>query len=162
MLPSGLVNLACRRTWHTFPRAQQDDLCIEILQTKSWVTAVTTTLQSDFTGSQPWEGARTLSSFLASEKRELFLSGNHLSGNNSRVSVVELGSGCGIVGITAAALGANAVLTDQKPQLLGMPSPILTRILQKNVDINQGLKIDVEKLGIDINQSIIVENVKTH
>jgi hypothetical protein len=111
MLPSGLVNLACRRTWHTFPRVQQDDLCIEILQTKSWVTEVTTTLQCDFTGSQPWEGARMLSSFLATEKHELFLSGNHVSGNNSRVSVVELGSGCGIVGITALA-SVQKVLQD--------------------------------------------------
>ncbi|KAK4800238.1 hypothetical protein SAY86_025603 [Trapa natans] len=72
------------------------------------------------TGAVMWDSGVVLGKFLehAVDSRKLVLQGK---------KVVELGSGCGLVGCIAALLGANTILTD-------LPDRI--RLLKKNVETN--------------------------
>ncbi|XP_057967031.1 uncharacterized protein LOC131157137 isoform X2 [Malania oleifera] len=74
------------------------------------------------TGAVMWDSGVVLGKFLehAADTGMLLLQGR---------KVIELGSGCGLVGCIAALLGAQVVLTD-------MPDRV--RLLKKNVDANLG------------------------
>lgn len=72
------------------------------------------------TGSVMWDSGIVLGKFL-----EHAVDTRHLSFQGKKV--VELGSGCGLVGCVAAFLGAHATLTDLPDRL---------RLLRKNVDTN--------------------------
>ncbi|TYZ60349.1 hypothetical protein PybrP1_011200 [[Pythium] brassicae (nom. inval.)] len=92
--------------------------------------ALSETLQSDelapifadaWTASRVWDASAFLSEHLvafAAARRHPFASlAPGTSTSNSRVlapAVIELGSGCGLVGIVAASLGADVLLTDQR------------------------------------------------
>jgi len=72
----------------------------------------------DTIGWTVWDGSLVLSKYLEKNFQEGYF-------KNKRV--IEIGSGCGLVGISAALLGANVVLTDMASVL---------EILQENVNIN--------------------------
>jgi predicted nicotinamide N-methyase len=69
------------------------------------------------TGLTIWDGSVLLAKYL--ERRQQGLHGLH---------VLELGSGVGVVGLAAAALGANVVMTDL---------PYVMPSLQRNIDVTQ-------------------------
>ncbi|XP_020572820.1 protein N-lysine methyltransferase METTL21A [Phalaenopsis equestris] len=75
------------------------------------------------TGAVMWDSGVVLANFLehAVDSKRLLLTAKN---------VVELGSGCGLVGCVAALLGANVVLTDLHDRL---------KLLKKNVDLNVGV-----------------------
>ncbi|PKA45964.1 hypothetical protein AXF42_Ash019725 [Apostasia shenzhenica] len=75
------------------------------------------------TGAVVWDCGVVLAKFMehAVDSKRLLLQGR---------MVVELGSGCGLVGCVAALLGANVILTDVFDRL---------RLLKKNVDANLGV-----------------------
>lgn len=76
-----------------------------------------------WTASRVWEASRFLAQRLA-----LYASKPNATFDVSAgQSVLELGSGCGLVGILAASLGADVLLTDQQ-MVLGL--------LQRNVEVN--------------------------
>uniref|UniRef100_M4CI16 Uncharacterized protein n=1 Tax=Brassica campestris TaxID=3711 RepID=M4CI16_BRACM len=72
------------------------------------------------TGSVMWDSGVVLGKFLehSVDSKDLSLEGK---------KIVELGSGCGLVGCVAALLGGNVVLTDLPDRL---------RLLKKNIDTN--------------------------
>lgn len=74
------------------------------------------------TGAVMWDSGVVLSKFIehAVDSKRLILKGK---------KVVELGSGCGLVGCVAAILGASVILTDLHDRL---------KLLKKNVDANVG------------------------
>lgn len=75
------------------------------------------------TGAVMWDSGVVLAKFIehAVDTKRLLLMGKN---------VVELGSGCGLVGCVAALLGANVILTDLHDRL---------KLLKKNVDANVGV-----------------------
>lgn len=75
------------------------------------------------TGAVMWDSGVVLAKFMehAADSKRLLLMGKN---------VVELGSGCGLVGCVAALLGANVILTDLHDRL---------KLLKKNVDANVGV-----------------------
>ncbi|EPS59615.1 hypothetical protein M569_15191, partial [Genlisea aurea] len=72
------------------------------------------------TGSVMWDSGIVLGKFLEHSVESKAI---HFQGKK----VVELGSGCGLVGLTAAYLGGEVILTDQHSML---------RLLRKNVESN--------------------------
>ncbi|KAG0460798.1 hypothetical protein HPP92_021095 [Vanilla planifolia] len=77
------------------------------------------------TGAVLWDSGVVLAKFLehAVDTKRLHLLGK---------KVVELGSGCGLVGCVAALLGASVILTDLPDRL---------KLLKKNVDANVGIPV---------------------
>ncbi|KAK8945504.1 hypothetical protein KSP40_PGU009478 [Platanthera guangdongensis] len=74
------------------------------------------------TGAVMWDSGVVLAKFIehAVDSKRLLLKGK---------KVVELGSGCGLIGCVAAILGASVILTDLHDRL---------KLLKKNVDANVG------------------------
>lgn len=72
------------------------------------------------TGYHIWDGALLLMRYLESMRHIIFFDQNE--------RVLELGSGCGVVGLTAALLGAKSVVLTDLPELLPF--------LQSNIDAN--------------------------
>jgi predicted nicotinamide N-methyase len=85
-------------------------------------TTATTTNAIASTGLQIWDGAILLSRYIE------YYYGTILSNRLYGQHILELGSGCGIVGMTAAILGATSVTVTDLPELIPF--------LQSNVNIN--------------------------
>ncbi|KAG7393078.1 hypothetical protein PHYPSEUDO_012413 [Phytophthora pseudosyringae] len=85
-----------------------------------------------WTASRVWEASRFLAERLArfaSESPAAF----------AGQSVLELGSGCGLAGLVAAALGADVLLTDQREAL---------ELLQRNVETNAASEGERQRLHV--------------
>lgn len=90
-----------------------------------------------------WDAALVLLKYL--EMTDLWFQGNHLL---EGANVLELGSGTGAVGLTAAAFGASVVLTDLEELL-----PLLELNVEKNKKSLKGsVKVSCLKWGQDVSE----------
>ncbi|KAE9089680.1 hypothetical protein PF005_g20208 [Phytophthora fragariae] len=85
-----------------------------------------------WTASRVWEASRFLAERLARFPSAAFDVGDG-------ASVLELGSGCGLAGLVAAALGADVLLTDQREAL---------ELLQRNVEANAASESERARLRV--------------
>jgi predicted nicotinamide N-methyase len=90
-------------------------------------------LEREGTGTVIWECGIVLASYLAAEAKRQ-------PGWLVERSVLELGSGTGIVGLAAAALGGSVLVTDEKD---------VVPLLQKNIDLNPGLRGPIRAEELD-------------
>ncbi|KAL7689411.1 putative lysine methyltransferase, S-adenosyl-L-methionine-dependent methyltransferase [Plasmopara halstedii] len=88
-----------------------------------------------WTSSRVWEASRFLAERLTVFASTLVANFNVCAGK----SVLELGSGCGLVGLVAASLGANVLLTDQAQAL---------ELLKRNIQANVKSENERERLHV--------------
>lgn len=91
--------------------AEEQGMCVELDILEAGLDG-----HNDLVGKHIWDSGRVLS--------QMLLSGQVAVADRR---VLELGAGTGISGLTAAAMGANVILTDQEP---------LLPLLQENIDRN--------------------------
>ncbi|KAL0914160.1 hypothetical protein M5K25_017670 [Dendrobium thyrsiflorum] len=118
------INQPSRRKHNFFVRQSSQslsiDACGHLLSIQQSPSSMGT---PGVTGAVMWDSGVVLAKFMehAVDCKRLVLMGKN---------VVELGSGCGLVGCVAALLGANVILTDLHDRL---------KLLKKNVDVNVGV-----------------------
>jgi predicted nicotinamide N-methyase len=116
---------ACNCSWHRVAAAssERNATDLSLFEIPTWLLVGATRLGADLTGSVPWEGSKVLAQHIVQLQ--------HLP-----KSVVELGAGLGVVGLTAAAMGSKVVLTDMRPSILGRKSNVLLELMELNAETN--------------------------
>ena len=125
------LSTLCRKSWHRVG----GDLSLSLYELPPQAQGIATRMGADLTGSSAWEGAKVLSQFISTNSPQLRAAGP---------SVIELGAGLGLAGLSCAKMGWPRVrLTDRRPSFFGAPSNVLFKLMSLNADLN-GLSESVE------------------